>query len=113
MKLYHYSPNLFNHFDFSNGVHFGSAESALEAVKRKQKFCYYIYEVEVDIKNTTEVFDVGSTEEWLKTKRIEASSGFSGVSYKNLYEPSSIKSYYIWDSSIVKLISVTRSSPYC
>lgn len=111
MKLYHYSPDLFNHFDFSNGIHFGSAESALEAVNRKQTFCHYIYEVDLDVSNTTEVFDVGSTERWLETKRIETINGFSGVSYKNLYEPSSAKSYYVWDSSIVKLKSVVRSTP--
>lgn len=107
IKAYHCSPNLFDNFNWTLGNHFGSLESAFEATKRKDNFRTYIYEVEIDTSNLVEVFDVGSTENWIKVKKQESRNGFSGVLYKNLYEPSSKPSYFIWDSNLIKVLSIT------
>lgn len=109
MKLYHASPVLIERFDYTNGVHFGSYESALQAVLRKTTDVIYMHQVITTHDKYYLSEDVGGFDRWLDVIDQAEEYGYDVIGYKNLYEPSSSKSYvfindkYITIERVVKL----------
>ena len=96
VTVYHASNNLFTKFEIPhNGLHFGSIESAKEAVSRKSGK-KYLYKVKLD-GQIEDVFDCGFN--WSE----ELNSCEKKIySYTNKYEPSIHKSYVIFSDKYIK-----------
>lgn len=100
--LYHASPDNFDKFEIPyNGLHFGSFESAIQALdykREKLKFDrFYLYKVTLDDSICEDVFDVGK--DWKDYLEGDTTKVYS---YTNKYEPSSSKSYVIFNTEFIK-----------
>lgn len=108
MKLYHASPVLINQFDYTDGVHFGSYESALQAALRKSTDVIYIHEV---ISTHSEYYpseDVGGFDRWLDVIDEAHRDGYDVIGYKNLYEPSPLYSYLFTNDLHITIHNVEK-----
>lgn len=112
ISLYHASPVRIDQFDFSDGVHFGSYHSALEAALRKTDDIIYIHRIKfLERCNIFESEDVGSKEEWDKVIDDAIDCNCTVIKYINKYEPGTSKSYiFLDDKRIVYSGIVTISA---
>ena len=104
VTVFHASLHKIDKFEIPyQGLHFGSFESALQAVERKCEQNgtdeFYLHRVLLDITTCEDVFDAG--EDWRgyldgDTNRV--------YSYTNKYEPSISKSYVIFSTRFIKSI---------
>jgi hypothetical protein len=112
ISLYHASPVRIEQFDFSDGVHFGSYYSALEAALRKTDKTIYVHRIKfLERCNIFESEDVGSKEEWNKVIDDAIDCNCTVIKYINKYEPGSSQSYiFLDDKRIVYSGIVTISA---
>lgn len=112
ISLYHASPVRIEQFDFSEGVHFGSYHSALEAALRKTDKTIYVHRIKfLERCNIFESEDVGSKEEWNKVIDDAIDCNCTVIKYINKYEPGSSQSYiFLDDKRIVYSGIVTISA---
>lgn len=92
-----------------NGLHFGTKESALQAVTYKRDKLengnlFYLHKVIIDDSTVEDTFDCG--EDW----RYEIGDEVDKLwSYTNKYEPSVGKSYVMFDTKFIKqMVSVEQ-----
>ena len=101
MILYHAGLSKIEWFDLSNGCHFGSKESALEAALRKVELfadaTIYLHKVSIpeEVMRVYEAFDVGCEENWKSVREFSILSGYNSIKYMNKYEPSSYPSFIL------------------
>lgn len=108
VTVYHASPVEINLFEVTEqGIHFGSRESAVEAVSRKvnpgEKF--FLHKVSLDISKYIESFDMGYN--WKEMFENEHPD-ITGYVYTNKYEPSTKKSYVTWCTDTIKILEITQ-----
>lgn len=102
--LYHASPYSFDKFEIPyNGLHFGTLESAIQAVEYKKDKLedgfFYLYQVVLDISLCEDVFDIG--QDWAEYLEKDTSKVYS---YTNKYEPSTGKSYVVFCPRFIKSV---------
>ena len=102
IKAFHASPTRITTFEIPYaGLHFGDVSAALQAVERKLEYAntdtFYLHEILLDISNVEDVFDSG--DDWRDDLDGDTSKVFS---YTNKYEPSSGKSYVMFDTKFIK-----------
>ena len=111
IKVFHASPVRIKEFEIPYaGLHFGDLSSALQAVERKLDHSitdtFYLHEVVLDISNVEDVFDSG--DDWRDDLDGDTTKVFS---YTNKYEPSSSKSYVMFDTKFIKeVVKVSEES---
>ena len=111
IKAFHASPVRIKEFEIPYaGLHFGDLSAALQAVERKLEYSntdtFYLHEVVLDISNVEDVFDSGN--DWRDDLDGDTSKVFS---YTNKYEPSSGKSYVMFDTKFIKkVVKVSKES---
>lgn len=108
MKLYHASPVLIEQFDYTNGVHFGSYESALQAALRKSTDVIYVHQVITTHNKYYLSEDVGGFNRWLDVIYQAEEYGYDVIGYKNLYEPSTSKSYIFINDKYITIQNVQK-----
>lgn len=103
VTVFHASPIDFNEFEVQEqGIHFGSKESAFEAVSRKvTDGKIFLYKVLLDVSQFVEEFDLGYN--WYSSFSKEPKY-VKGYVYSNKYEPSTKPSYVTWDVNTIELI---------
>ena len=111
IKAFHASPVRITTFEVPYaGLHFGDLSAALQAVERKLNYSntdtFYLHEVVIDISSVEDVLDSG--DDWRNDLNGDTSKIFS---YTNKYEPSSSKSYVMFDTKFIKkVLSVSKES---
>lgn len=111
ISLYHASPVRIEQFDFSEGVHFGSYHSALEAALRKTDETIYVHRIKfLERCNIFESEDVGSKEEWDKVIDDAINCNCTVIKYVNKYEPGSSPSYIFLDDKRIVYSGVVTIS---
>lgn len=109
VTAYHASPDLFDVFVCTEqGVHLGSVESALQAIRRKvsKGDIFYLYKVEVNTTKFIEEFDRGFYWNTLFSSEPECVEGYI---YMNRYEPSTKPSYVTWKpEKTLRMIDVSQ-----
>lgn len=115
MILYHASTVKIEQFYIPyGGLHLGGINSALEAALRKLRSplnvvnadMVYLHKCIVDLGRITRVNDLGGDEAWRTLIEECRCLDFNSVQYKNEFEPDSVDSFMIWDTTRIKIISV-------
>jgi hypothetical protein len=110
VTVYHASPVKINLFEVTEqGIHFGSLESAVEAICRKIDYGenFFLHKVRLDISNYIENFDVGyNWRSWFQNEPDEV----KGYIYTNKYEPSTEKSYVTWCPETIRTVLITQET---
>jgi len=108
VAVYHASPVRIDNFEVSEqGIHFGSLESAIEAICRKVDYgeVFFLHKVRLDISNYIETFDVGyNWRAWFQNEPVEV----EGYIYTNQYELSVKKSYVTWCPETINTVLITQ-----
>lgn len=108
IKVYHASLHSFDVFEVTEqGIHFGTKESALQAIERKiiDHEYFFLYEVLLDISQFVEEYDQGY--DW-RSSFINEPDNVKGYIYKNKYEPSNDLSYMTWNPSVINIKNITK-----
>lgn len=95
----------------AGGLHFGGIESALIAVQRHLELnnaCkFYLYTVLLDVTSAVDVNDQGCSELWDEEHYYSSSNV---LRYTNVFEPSSSKSYAVFDCNLLNIESVQQKN---
>lgn len=108
--VYHASPVRITKFQIpAQGLHVGDKDSAIQAIHYKRNKLvdgiFYLHKLVINIDDVEDVFDAG--EDWRYALGCDTSKVYS---YTNKYEPSSGKSFVMFDTKfIVETLSIEDS----